>query len=324
MPRANVVLLGPQRLLPTLNQAFEALAHISPLLKTAAPIAAITAGWEEREAEDQELSDHLWGRVRNLHLYERTEDAYRRDPELFAAMRARHTKLRRLQELYRIRLGHELAAASELLARSADAGDRIDPELLVMEQEEAIEAVRELDGRHLGHLEEVHAEFTARVKPLEREAVQHHRRELARILGECCALCVAGGQVAILLNRIRLMDVIGMLEDQPVFCWSAGAMALSERVVVFHDDPPHGAGNPEVVELGLAVHTGIVALPHASKRLRLSDRSRVGLFARRFAPAACVALDPRTRLTFDGVRWRGIPGTQRLERTGDLVEVGAL
>jgi hypothetical protein len=323
MARANVVLLGPQRLLPTLNLAFEALAPRAPLLTTAAPIAAITAGWEEREAEDRELSEHLWGRVRNLHLYERTEDAYRRDPELFAAMRARHTKLRRLQQLYRIRLGHELAAARELLARSADTGDTIDPELLALEQEEAIGAVRELDARHLDHIEEVHAEFVARVKPLERAAVQHHRRELGRVLGECCALCVAGGQVAILLNRMRLFDVIGLLGEQPVFCWSAGAMALSERVVVFHDDPPHGAGNPEVLELGLGVHRGVVALPHASHRLRLSDRLRVSLFARRFAPAACVALDPRTRLTFDGERWQGIPGTRRLERTGELAEVGA-
>ena len=101
-------------------------------------------------------------------------------------------------------------------------------------------------------------------------------------------------------------------------------MALSERVVVFHDSPPHGAGDAEVLEAGLGLHRGVVALPHASKRLHLHDRLRVGLFARRFAPAACVALDPLTRIVWDGVRWKGIPGTRRLAAAGDLLEVGLL
>ena len=49
----KTVLLGPQRHEPTVRAALERLGL------GAGPVAAITAGWEEREAEDLELGEHL-------------------------------------------------------------------------------------------------------------------------------------------------------------------------------------------------------------------------------------------------------------------------
>jgi hypothetical protein len=77
----------------------------------------VTAGWEERELEIQELDAHVGGRAINLEVYHRGEDIFRRDPELLAGMRRRHDALRELQELYRLRLGHGLAAVRELQTR---------------------------------------------------------------------------------------------------------------------------------------------------------------------------------------------------------------
>jgi hypothetical protein len=129
--------------------------------------------------------------------------------------------------------------------------------------------------------------------------------------------------VTILLRRLRLFGVLDLLDAQPIVAWSAGAMVLSERIVLFHDDPPQGAGSAEVAELGLSACKGIVPLPHAEKRLQLGDRERVALFARRFAPDLCAALVPRTRLDWDGARWSGQPGTRKLDASGQLVEAGA-
>jgi hypothetical protein len=50
---------------------------------------------------------------------------------------------------------------------------------------------------------------------------------------------------------------------------------------------------------------------------------RVSLFARRFGPAHCVALDERTRVHWDGRRWHGLAGTRELVADGRLTEVGA-
>ena len=76
----TVTLLGPQRFTPTLGEAV-ARAGI------AGRLASVTAGWQEREAEDLELHEHVGERTMNLMLYARSEDVFERDPELAAAVR---------------------------------------------------------------------------------------------------------------------------------------------------------------------------------------------------------------------------------------------
>jgi hypothetical protein len=312
MHHSRVVLLGPQRLQPTLNQAVASVgAH--------GTLATITAGWEERESEDQEMRDHLGGRTVNLRIYERADDVAERDPELAAALRERRDRLRLQHELYRLRLGHALDAARDLLRREPTNGDA---DILEAEREAAIEAVRTLDAFHLMRVVDVHAELQDSMRPLERDSVDRHRREIAKILSECGALCVAGGNVVALLHRMRLFDVLGLMHAQPIFAWSAGAMALSERIVLFHDSPPQGQGNAELFEQGLGAYPNLLPLPHARKRLHLHDRHQVALMARRFAPAQVIAFDALTRMDWDGKRWHGQPGTQRLTEKGILVPAG--
>jgi hypothetical protein len=313
MTHARVVLLGPQRLQPTLSDAVASLGVRGRL-------AAVTAGWAEREAEDQELSAHLSGRTVNLALYERADGVFRYDVELHQATRARQDRIRRSQELYRVRLAHQLEAARELLRRETRPGYEglVQPQL-----EGAIEGLRALDAEHVQRIRSIHVEFELRWKPFERESIALQRRELEATLQDCSALCIAGGNVGILLNRLRMFGVLDLLRGQPIFAWSAGAMVLTERIVLFHDFPPQGAGDPEVLEAGLGAVSGLVALPHADKRLALDDRARVSLLARRFAPALCAALWPRTRLDWSDGRWSGESGTRQLCADGSLAEVGA-
>jgi hypothetical protein len=123
-------------------------------------------------------------------------------------------------------------------------------------------------------------------------------------------------------DRLRLFDVLGLLGDRPVIAWSAGAMALAERIVLFHDDPPQGSSHAEVMEAGLGLVPGVVALPHAAKRLDVGDPLRVQLMSRRFAPAICVLLDVGSRIDWRDSRWRGELGTRRLTEDGTVADVG--
>ncbi|MBK7876891.1 MAG: hypothetical protein IPJ77_14290 [Planctomycetes bacterium] len=312
-PRSKVVLLGPQRLHPTLNLAVDALG-------VHGRIAAITAGWEEREGEDQELSAHLGGRTINLRLWERAADVSARDPELLRGWRARIDAQREIHEIYKLRLGHEMECARELLRREMQDPTR---ELVLAECEGAIEAVRQLDAFHLKRTRAVHDEFMELWRPHERESVARHRREIAAILREVECLCVAGGHVARLVDHLRLFGIFGLMPEMPVVAWSAGSMALAERIVLFHDSPPQGPGNAEVFEVGIGLYHGVIPLPHAAKRLKLDDPLRVRLMARRFRPAFCAVLDPKTRLDWNGRRWRGETGTLRLCEDGKLAEVNA-
>jgi hypothetical protein len=301
-------LLGPQRFDPF-------VASVLDDLGVDVPVAAVTAGWQEREAEHDELRAHVGRPVDDLGLYRRAEIVHRDDPELFEALRARQDRLRDLQQVYRRRLDAALASARELVGREGD------PTLLDPEREDAIDVVRRLDAHHVKRIREVHEGFSERWRPHERDAVARHRDEIAGRLRSVGAILIAGGHVAVVLNRLRLFGIFELANDLPVVAWSAGAMALADRVALFHDSPPQGAGNAEILDAGLGRCPGVVVLPHAARRLRLGDPTRVSILARRMAPAVSIAFDAGARVDFDGSDWRAAPGTRGLRPDGDVREV---
>lgn len=305
-----ITLLGPQRRRPTVRAAVEDLIGAG-----AAPVAAITAGWEEREAEDIELEEHLGRPVRNLELFQRVEDVFARDPELAEADAKRRDALRELRGLYRLRLRHTSPVVHALLRRSGEG------RILEAERLSAFEALRALDDHQLEMVTAIDAEFDERWRPLARDPIRRHRRELAAILAETQLCCVAGGHVAILLERMRMLGVAELLAGKPLVAWSAGAMVLAEKIVLFHDSPPQGKGHAEVLGRGLEVCRGLVPLPHAASRLRLDDPIRVSALARRFAPTPCLTLDEGSRLDHAGGELRGAQAVRRLRPDGAVEEV---
>lgn len=314
MSPAPIAVLGPQRLEPNLASTLQILG-----LDASERIATVTAGWEEREGEDQELHEHLFGRSFNLRLYERSDAALREDPELRAGVRWRTVRLREVQDLYRIRVTHALAAVRELFRREPRQNGA---DLLASERAGAIDSLRAIDAEHERLVGRIREEFVARWRPLERPAVVRQRAEVEGELADCPVVCVAGGHVAILLDVLRLFDFPNLLGERALLCWSAGAMALSERVVLFHDSPPQGQSSAEVLETGLGLVRGVLPLPHAKHRLKLDDERRVAMFALRFRPLACIPLDAGACVTWEGDSWRGIAGTRQLTEEGTLVEVG--
>jgi hypothetical protein len=210
-----------------------------------------------------------------------------------------------------------LEACRTLLARTdvAQPDEVVGPEI-----EDAIEQVRRLDAHHLARTAALDDEVFARVDPAGRPSLARHREQLGRELAPCEAVLVAGGHVGILLNRLRLFGVLELSDPRPIVAWSGGAMALAERVVLFHDSPPQGPGDPEVYARGMGLVRGVVPLPHAAERLRLEDPARVALLARRFAPEACVPLDAGDRLegSSSSSSWVGGQDGRRLERDGSV------
>ena len=303
-------LLGPQRFDPT-------VASVLDDLGVDGAVAVVTAGWQERESEDDELQRHVGRPLDDLGLYGRAEQVHRDDPELFEALRTRQDRLRDLQQVYRRRLDPILSSAREFVSREGD------PTLLDPERDDAIDAVRRLDAHHLRRIRDVHDRFAERWRTHQRPSVARHRAEIAERLQSAGALLIAGGHVAVLLNRLRLFGVVELAGEIPVVAWSAGAMALTDRVVLFHDSPPQGAGNAEILDAGLGRCPGVVALPHAERRLRLGDPTRVSILARRMTPSVAIAFDRGARVDFAGTAWRAEPATRALHPTGDVVEVAS-
>jgi hypothetical protein len=304
----NVTLLGPQRR-PTVDQVVAGRDGDDLL-------ATVTAGWQEREPDDGELRGLLGGRTANLGLYGRWLDVQERDRELATAEREHQAVLDELQRLYVVQVDSALRAVFEVARRSGDRPRTRDAAFA-----DAQDVVRVVDDHHMARVRAAHADFYGSWRPQERDVVVEHRDAVRRCLQEASVLVVAGGHVGVLLRVLHLFEVAPFVPGT-VIAWSAGAMALTERVVLFHDRVPHGPAQSEVLDDGLAVLRGLVLLPHARRRLLVHDRTRMAVLARRFAPASCLVLDDGVRVDLgpDGAL---PPGARVVSPDGAIVELEA-
>lgn len=281
---ATTVLLGPQRFMTTAGTTLRAL-------EVEGPVATITAGWEEREDQDEELGQVLDGRGRNLRLYHRMFDVLAKDERFAAAALAFRDRHDELQSFYRLRLEGALQSVYAVQRRSSAHGTA---EAALAD---AIAAVRRLDDWYSAELKTLYREIDAQAPATESEVIAWHRGELAGMLADSAALVITGGHVGMLLRALR-MFALPIAEELPVIAWSAGAMALTSKVVLFHDYAPQGSHEAEVYDRGLGRVPGVIALPHARRRLRLDDRARCAVLARRFPEHRLLLLDDGTSAVF--------------------------
>jgi hypothetical protein len=284
----TITLLGPQRR--------PSVQHVVRGLDGDPTFAAVTAGWQERESDDTELRELLGGRAVNLSLHSRWLDVLERDPEYANAEREHEAALAELRQLYLIQLDHALRGTYGVAAHREGR-----PRLRENALQDAVEMVRLVDEQHLVRVRNAQLAFFGAWVPQERPAMARHREEVRHLLDSVDALVLAGGHVGELVKVLHLFHV-GPSLPGTVIAWSAGAMALTERVVLFHDYVPHGVAQTEVHGEGLGVIQDLVLLPHARRRLRVEDQVRMSVLARRFEPARCLVLDDgvRVEVTSDG------------------------
>jgi Peptidase family S51 len=309
----NVTLLGPQRHQPFVKEVLDDQGIEGPL-------AVITGGWEEREDEVDDLREHIHRDTVNLGLFRRLEEVRRQDKPFAAAVMDRNDRLRAAQTFYRLRLASALSSVRKLNElKVSHLGLKVSQlALLPAERSHALKAVSQLDGHYLKQIRGIHEAFQDFWNPEERPGIAETREEIKAALEGCSGLLIAGGNVGTLLDQLYLLRVGPLLRNLPIVAWSAGAMVLTERVVLFHDSPPQGRGNAEIYDDGLGLVPSVVALPHAAARLRLEDPRRVGIMAERFKPATCVALDEGSGVRWDGVSWTAMGRARRLTSKGKL------
>lgn len=307
---AEYFLLGPQR--PTVN-----LGAAFATLEEDQPIAVVSAGWQEAEGDVDDVVEIVKRPLVDLRLYRRAEEVLASVAWLREIYRERQDRLQELQRLYRLRLSPSMLAARHLLRAEGD------PAILRHEQRHAVAQQRVLDRHHLRRICAIHNEFDTRIANERLPILTEHNAEIADVLSRCQTVIIAGGNVAVLLYRLRLFGLGPLLAQKNIIAWSAGTMVLSDKVVLFHDNTPQGNRDAELFDSGLGIVNEFVFLPDARHRLRLSDKIRVALFCRRFAPAACLTLDSGSLLRFKDGRIVAAEGVRRLSRSGALRKVRA-
>lgn len=279
-----LVLLGPQRGRPRLS---EALAHHG----CTGEVAVITAGWRHDESELETLRRDLGDRLTPLPLYAWFDGHCQRDPLLSEAYSRRQQLIVDYKAAYRDQLKHTMAAVAAMQRRVAYNPALYGPELRFTH-----EALRAIDTRALHRANEIRASVPETATPWDLPAVRAHHDQLSEVLHRADAVIIAGGHVAVLRNRMFFfgLDVLlprVLASGTGIFAWSAGAMALTEQIYLFYDEPPEGEGHAEVLDSGLGLVHGLGIFPHASQRLRTRNVDRMGRLAQRLRPSRLLTLE---------------------------------
>ncbi len=297
----DVTVLGPQRRTTPTRTA------VAELIPTGS-VATINAGWRERETADTELGEVLGGRMVNLRLYQRWQQLMADDPEYAAAERGLTELLEEQQAVYAQRLFHAVAALDEVNRRDKMSAVR------AAAVADGIRALRALDTWHLTEVAGARHRFYAATAIGERDSVRRHRGELAELLDASAGTVITGGHVGVLLHLLHVFGIAAMITS-PVITWSAGAMALSDRVVLFGVHRPAGRRLPEVWAEGLGVFSGVLTFPHARHRLPMRDPYQLALLARRFKDWTCLLFDDGARVDLTGA-WPPPVGARWITRDG--------
>ncbi len=313
----TIMLLGPQR--PSPN-----LAEVLLTIPGDGRVVTVTAGWRHEEAETEALHRVAGPAAASLPIYQWFEDVMAAVPEIAEEWRQRQAKIVELKNLHRIRMHPALEALQKLLDRAV-AGS----EIARVQIQWQLDQLRDIDQEFLDHSGLLCRQHPTVLKPWEHPAVASYHQRAAELLAGARAVLIAGGHVAVLRNRLEFFGVEGLLRDNlhrgtSVVAWSAGAMALTERILLFYDDPPDGPGHPELLDRGFELVRGLVLFPHCRRRLRLDETRRVSLLATRLAPATCVGLESGAWLAQVGARWvsRGDPGSAlRLKPDGAVTSL---
>lgn len=299
------MLLGPQR-------DFTEVTDVLDELGVNGQVALITAGWQENECEDEGLTRALGRPTVNLSLHSRSEEVFAREPDFAAGWATRQKHLQHLQEFYRIRLDAIDDGASAIAVR------HVEPEILDEQCEITVSQLRHVDDDHVTRCRIVLAAFDETWETTARPIIMEHRRTIAAEIEASEALVIAGGHVVALLNRMRLFDVFAAVKKRPIVAWSAGAMTLTDRIILFHDSPPFGKNLAQVLDQGMGLCPGVVVLPDMARRVRLDNRGAIERFARRMAPADCLALDAGSRLFFNEGALERVESSAQLTQSGEV------
>ena len=305
------LLLGPQR--PTVN--LDRAMNRSGI--DAGPIAVISAAWQEAEGDIDDVRQLVKSPLTDLGIYHKANELFSADTALHDAYRLRQDRLKEQQRLYRMRLRQLMIAARATL--------RADGETTVVaaERRHAISQLRALDQHHLRQVGKIHSRFDNACNFESNALLADYAGALKEQLAHFETVLITGGNVVVLMNRLRLFGLHQLLREKNIIAWSAGAMVLCDRIVLFHDKLPQGRRDAELLSPGLGLLPRLVLLPNPSDRLRTRDLLRVSLFDRRFSPAICTTLDSGSFLLFEGETLRDSEAAKRMTRNGKFKRVRA-
>ncbi len=315
----KIHILGPQRDHPNLS------AVVDANLKNA-KLAVVSAGWRHEESELRPMARDLRRPLSLLPLYLWFDELGQKEPELSKEHSERQKRIKTYKALYRKKLHMQLEYLSFVEKKWQKQ-----PELYEEDYQEALQDVHRIDQAAIARLNQIRAQFPNLLEPWKHPSAQPFHEEIRTTLEQCDGLIIAGGHVAILRNRMFFFGFAELLHEflragKQIICWSAGAMAMCEQIVLYYDDPPEGAGVAEILDTGMGILPGVTFFPHAAQRLRLTNPARVRALATRFHEQKCITLEVGAHLLYEQGSYQSLgmqSASSLLTPSGDITPLGA-
>ena len=263
---STTILLGPQRFTTTVGSTVRALALTGPL-------AMVNAGWEERESDDAELAGHLDGRGVNLRLHHRMMDVLAKDEHFAAAALAFRDRMDELRAFYGIRLQAAIDAVHAVAHRTSMHSGGPSP------RRPRWRPCATSTGWYASSSPSSLARPVLSRRRTRTAPSGWHQGEIGAILDECEAVVVAGGNVRTLLWTLRFFDVTIRPRADGRRLVGRGDGADWTRSSSSTTSPRRESRRPRCHDTGLGRLPGIIALPHAKRRLQLDDHERMSVLA---------------------------------------------
>ncbi|MEC7987889.1 MAG: Type 1 glutamine amidotransferase-like domain-containing protein [Myxococcota bacterium] len=314
----KIHILGPQRDHPNLAQVVEKYLPDAKL-------AVISAGWRHEESELKPMARDLRRPLSLLPLYQWFDELGQQEPELSKEHSDRQKRIKAYKKIYRKKLHLHL----EYLA-FIEIKWKKQPSLYGEDHQEALDEIHKIDQEALQRLERIRSHFPNLQKPWKHPSAKPLHEEIRSTLEKCDGLIIAGGHVAILRNRMFFFGLPDLLREfldkgKQIVCWSAGAMAMCEQIVLYYDDPPEGVGVAEILDTGMGILPNTTFFPHAAQRLRLNDSNRVRALVQRFHTQRCITLEVGTHLLYENGTYHNLgrlSAAAQMNLSGELASIG--
>lgn len=256
------------------------------------PAAVVSAGWQEAEGDIDILRPQTSHPMIDSGIDALSSQLLAAEPAMHQAYRERQERLAELQALYRQRLRqHSIAVRRTLSAEGS-------PAVIAPERRHAVSQLRALDRHHQRQIDKAHLRFDSEFNVETNPRLAELTHAVHDMFAQVDTLIVTGGNLLVLLNRLRLFGLGDVLRKKHIVAWSAGAMLLGDRVVLFHERMPQGLRDAEVIDRGFGFLPKIIVMPDAKNRLRTGQELRMSALSRRFAPSTCCLLDNKSLALF--------------------------
>jgi len=256
------------------------------------PVAVISAGWQEAEGDIDILRPQTSHPMIDSGIDSLSSQLLAAEPAMHRAYRERQERLTELQALYRQRLRqHSIAVRRTLQAEG-------NPAVIAPERRHAVSQLRALDRHHQRQIDKAHLRFDSEFNVGTNPRLAEFTHAIHEMFARVDTVIITGGNLLVLLNRLRLFGLGEVLHRKHIVAWSAGAMLLGDRIVLFHERMPQGLRDAEIIDRGFGFLPKVIVMPDAKNRLRTGQELRMSALSRRFAPSACCLLDNKSLALF--------------------------